>query len=95
MAELERPSELEPDWDELRTRARAMVGLAYAPYSGVHVGAAALPVPKASTAPAASANCLRVSIRACCGGLRGGLRAALIGSPHGWANPAGTGGTAR
>jgi cytidine deaminase len=35
----ERPG---PDWDELRTRARAMVARAYAPYSGVHVGAAAL-----------------------------------------------------
>lgn len=31
-----------PDWDELRAAARAVVRAAYAPYSGVHVGAAAL-----------------------------------------------------
>jgi cytidine deaminase len=31
-----------PDWDRLRSHARQMVPLAYAPYSGVHVGAAAL-----------------------------------------------------
>ncbi|MBX3287076.1 MAG: cytidine deaminase [Actinobacteria bacterium] len=32
----------EPPWDELRAEARRMAALAYAPYSGVHVGAAAL-----------------------------------------------------
>ena len=31
-----------PDWEELRAAARAMLERAYAPYSGVHVGAAAL-----------------------------------------------------
>jgi cytidine deaminase len=31
-----------PDWDDLRDRARAMTERAYAPYSGVRVGAAAL-----------------------------------------------------
>lgn len=31
-----------PDWDRLRTAARAMTRQAYAPYSHVHVGAAAL-----------------------------------------------------
>ncbi len=32
----------EPDWDHLRAEARRMTGLAYAPYSQVLVGAAAL-----------------------------------------------------
>ncbi len=32
----------EPPWDELRAEARRMADAAYAPYSGVHVGAAAL-----------------------------------------------------
>lgn len=32
----------EPDWDALRAEARAMLDHAYAPYSHVHVGAAAL-----------------------------------------------------
>lgn len=32
----------EPDWDLLRERAREMTAHAYAPYSHVHVGAAAL-----------------------------------------------------
>ena len=32
----------EPDWDLLRERAREMTGHSYAPYSHVHVGAAAL-----------------------------------------------------
>lgn len=32
----------EPDWASLRAAAQAMLPLAYAPYSGVHVGAAAL-----------------------------------------------------
>ena len=31
-----------PDWDVLRAEARTMVERAYAPYSSVHVGAAAL-----------------------------------------------------
>jgi cytidine deaminase len=31
-----------PPWDHLRAEARRMSALAYAPYSGVHVGAAAL-----------------------------------------------------
>ena len=31
-----------PDWDRLRERARSMTDLAYAPYSKVRVGAAAL-----------------------------------------------------
>ena len=34
--------EVEPDWDDLRARARAMTERSYAPYSHVHVGAAAL-----------------------------------------------------
>lgn len=33
---------LEPDWDDLRARARAMTQRAYAPYSQVRVGAAGL-----------------------------------------------------
>ncbi|MEZ5203634.1 MAG: cytidine deaminase [Acidimicrobiales bacterium] len=33
---------ISPDWDALRAAARAMVAHAYAPYSHVHVGAAAL-----------------------------------------------------
>ena len=33
-----------PDWDRLRERARSMTDLAYAPYSKVRVGAAALAV---------------------------------------------------
>ena len=32
----------EVDWDALRAVAREVVTLAYAPYSGFHVGAAAL-----------------------------------------------------
>ena len=32
----------EPPWDHLRAEARRMSAAAYAPYSGVHVGAAAL-----------------------------------------------------
>ena len=31
-----------PDWDQLRERARSLAARAYAPYSKVHVGAAAL-----------------------------------------------------
>ena len=34
--------EVAPDWDDLRARARAMTERSYAPYSHVHVGAAAL-----------------------------------------------------
>ena len=37
-----RSAALEPDWDVLRQQARAMTERAYAPYSGVLVGAAAL-----------------------------------------------------
>lgn len=33
---------IEPDWPALRDAARSMLAHAYAPYSGVHVGAAAL-----------------------------------------------------
>ena len=36
------PAHPEPDWEALRSAARAMVAHAYAPYSDVHVGAAAL-----------------------------------------------------
>ena len=36
------PTPPRPDWDELRSRARAMTALAYAPYSHVRIGAAAL-----------------------------------------------------
>lgn len=33
---------IDPPWEHLRAEARRLSGLAYAPYSGVHVGAAAL-----------------------------------------------------
>ena len=36
------PAIAEPPWDHLRAEARRMSAAAYAPYSGVHVGAAAL-----------------------------------------------------
>ncbi len=36
------PARPEPDWEALRAAARAMGAHAYAPYSDVHVGAAAL-----------------------------------------------------
>lgn len=36
------PSPVSPDWEALRATAREMAALAYAPYSQVHVGAAAL-----------------------------------------------------
>ena len=36
------PATSEPPWDHLRAEARRMSAAAYAPYSGVHVGAAAL-----------------------------------------------------
>lgn len=35
-------ADVDPPWDELRAEARRMADAAYAPYSGVHVGAAAL-----------------------------------------------------